>query len=151
MFIRETAWNCTGKYLASGSSDKTAAIFSVKSGRLVRFVDELSLERGSCEQPRGRLAWSHRVSALVPRFVHRAPKRLHLYRMFPVKVRDIELKGHTESVDQLCWNPVSRPQCPAVHSSTTSLECRHWIRNASTGALQLVLHMDGRINSITVR
>jgi len=52
--VHSVAWNCNGRYLASGSFDKTVSIFNLDKDRLIR---------------------------------------------------ESNMKGHSDSVDQLCWHP----------------------------------------------
>ncbi|KAE8723573.1 THO complex subunit 3 [Hibiscus syriacus] len=75
--VHSVAWNCTGTKLASGSVDQTARVWHIEPHGHVR--DGSSFNR-SDGYP---FAYAFRMG----------------------KAKDIELKGHTDSVDQLCWDP----------------------------------------------
>ncbi|CAL5392361.1 unnamed protein product [Camellia sinensis] len=85
--VHSVAWNCIGTKLASGSVDQTARIWHV--------------------EPHGHWLPSVRGEGVVKDKMMCKTEDFNWHsRMFAVgKVKDIELKGHTDSVDQLCWDP----------------------------------------------
>eukprot|EP00794_Sanderia_malayensis_P015920 gene15920-17521_t len=81
--VHSVAWNCNGRYLASGSFDKTVSIFNLDKDRLIR---------------------------------------------------ESNMKGHSDSVDQLCWHP-SHPDLLVTASGDKTI--RIW--DARSNVL-LILH-----------
>lgn len=70
-------WNCDGRRLASGSFDKSVAIFLLDRDRLVRIDGQTEFKLITI---------------------------LFNLSIFKSKAKDNTYKGHTGSVDQLCWH-----------------------------------------------
>lgn len=84
--VHSLAWNCDGSLLASGSADKTAIVYAIR-GRLV-----------CCCAPR-----------LIILVHTPAPHHLSFHLSRPsTQSKDGEMTGHTNTVDQVCWNPTDR-------------------------------------------
>lgn len=89
--VHSVAWNCTGKKLASGSVDQTARIWHIEPHGHVwtLFLDD-----------RHKCTLCFLILWLVTSFL--INRRVTWEQS---KAKDMELKGHTDSVDQLCWDP----------------------------------------------
>jgi THO complex subunit 3 len=82
------AWNCAGTKLASGSVDQTARVWHIEPHGHVSFYTIF----GSC-------CCQSKLSIMIN-------EEDNPYGcLLQGKAKDIELKGHTDSVDQLCWDP----------------------------------------------
>jgi len=91
--VHSVAWNMDGKKLASGSVDKTARVWTVAEHKHVR---ETPHELQPCtHKPRDARRKLTCISDFFPRCM---------------QGREMELKGHTDAVDQVCWNPTHPDQ-----------------------------------------
>jgi THO complex subunit 3 len=101
--VLSVAWSCDGRRLASSGSDRTVRVFS---------HIESHVRAPPCPPPRP-CTWSH---ALTMRAQSRGGE-------------SYELRGHTDSVHQLCWDP-THPERLATASVDRSV--RLWdIRGAA--------------------
>ena len=107
--VHTVAWSCTGTKVASGSVDQSVRIWTLNEGEPLSAPPSLP-------PPPPRHPRSSILSPPPPGHPHPYPN--HYTRPFPpplptpyqppssgARATPTELKGHTESVDQLRWNP----------------------------------------------
>lgn len=98
--VHSVGWSCDGKRLASGSFDKSVAIFNLERNRLVSilyFTAKLRFE-----------------VMFTTCFVHICCPFVNF------QVQDFIFRGHTGSVDQLCWH-ASHPDLLSTASGDKSV------------------------------
>lgn len=80
--MHSVGWNCDGKRLASGSFDKTVAIYTLDRDRVVCSILKCQCKCIVC----------HSLHSFLLNF------------FFNFKSKESTYRGHTGSVDQLCWH-----------------------------------------------
>ena len=109
--VHSVAWNCNGKRLASGSVDQTARVWNIDPQVRLLVVDLGGVAALTVRSPALKAVCTLTV--------------VHL-QGGSSREKDFELAGHTDSVDQLCFDP-THPDRLATASADMSVklwDCR---------------------------